>query len=159
MDKQEVYDLIEKHYREHRDNIVSRLGSYIGSKPNAEDIVQEAYTKALTYWNSYDTKNGVDNWIHTIINNCMKDFIRDEIQQGMAGDPIPPETMLKPEAISAIELAEIVGAIENEPDNIERILKLHLIEGYSAAEIEKVVPESRDNIWKIVQRFREKIRG
>ncbi len=52
-----------------------------GSKEDAEDIVQEAYTRAFQYAGAYkEGKGKLGAWVNTIISNCLYDHMN--AQQG-----------------------------------------------------------------------------
>ena len=60
-------NIVAKHHKEYV-RIVESFGEYF----YAEDIVQEAYERAIRYRRSY---NGAefDKWLNTILNNCLRD--------------------------------------------------------------------------------------
>jgi len=157
MTKEEVYGMIEDHYRGNFEMLTKRMAYGAKSIHNAEDIIQEAYTKALTYWTSY--KEGMDfaGWFHVIINNATKDFFNTESLQGMSVDN-PPDPIVSPSVLHKMELDEVVQMIEDQPERNATILRLFLLDDYNVKEIAAVVPESGSNIRKIVQRFREGLR-
>lgn len=160
MTRQEVYKLISEHYRENFQRKVDALSARNASKANAEDILQEAYTRAFQYWNSYDPTKPFDAWINSIVLNAMRDFFKTEVQYGMVREEDEWIYDYKmPEAFRRIEIKELVRLIDDEEENIAKILRLYLIEGYTSQEIDAVVPETRVNIRKIVQRFRDKLNG
>ena len=154
MTKDQVYSLIEGHYAKERDAIVGRVSRYMGSKYNAEDVVQEAYVRMLTYWKAYDPKQAIGKWFSTILTNSIKDYFKKEIVHGMSQD-IPPDDMAPVRILQRIELNRLVELIEEQEPRIARILNLHLIEGYTSQEVACLVPESASNVRKITQRFRE----
>ena len=70
-EQQDVYNLIEKHYRANRRKSVANSYRFAGSW--AEDAAQEGYANALQYWNTYDPeKESFDDWIEWIIHNASK---------------------------------------------------------------------------------------
>lgn len=156
MNRQEVYALIEQHYRDNYEDTVKKLSGHTGSSYNAEDIVQTAYMRACEYWNTYDPEQDMNAWIRTIINNSMKDFFRAEILQGMTEGP-PNHDGISSAAFHSLELEELLKHIEGKPFGIKRILRMYLIDGYDSQEISKIVPENPANIRKIVERFRNEI--
>lgn len=80
MDKNEV---IGKYYEEEYANLVRRITFRAGSPENAEDIVQEAFTLAIKYFNSYDPEADFGGWFDAILNNATRKFKRDERLYGM----------------------------------------------------------------------------
>ncbi len=162
LERRNIYNVIEEHYKKNFKLLVNKLSRYFGSKHSAEDIVQEAYYNALRYWHTYDNKQPFDNWFRTIVNNAIRFHYKQEMLHGMLDDSgllkeEMEERMLKP-FFQRIELKELLKKIEEQTDRIKRILKLYLLEGYTSLEVETIVPENANNIRKIVQRFRDEIK-
>lgn len=161
-ERQQFYDIVEEHYKSNFEKGVKKLSRYLGSRYAAEDILQTAYTNALSYWNTYDKTKPFDNWFRIVINNAIRAHFKVEIMHGMIDGDVfiqeeTEERMLKP-FFKNLELKPLLAYIEKQADNIKHILKLYLVEGYNSREIEKVVPESATNIRKIVQRFRDEVK-
>lgn len=83
MEQQQVYELIETHYREEQPRIVARIGRYLKHRANAEDVVQEAYLRMIKYWKAYDGEQEIGKWFGSILNNTIKDFFKKEMVHGM----------------------------------------------------------------------------
>jgi len=157
MTREQVYALIEEHYKENFTRLVSRMSGPSKSKHNAEDIVQEAYLRALQYWKSYKEHIKIGQWFRGILNNSTRDFFRAESLSGMSVDDYGGE-IISPSVFHRLELQELIERMGEQPERVETILRLYLLDEYTVKEIEEVVPESKTNIRKIVQRFREEIR-
>ena len=155
MTREQVFELIENHFRANFDKNVERIGRYLNSPHNAEDVIQQAYCNACQYWNTYDEKRDFNTWFYIILSNSIKSFYKADIMHGMAVDS-PQDSVDAVE--QRIELKELLKLIEEEGENVKRILYLYLSEGYTSDEVSDVVPESASNIRKIVQRFRESLR-
>ncbi len=156
MIREQVYKLIEEHYKENFNRIVRRISRYLNNRHNAEDVVQEAYFRACKYWKSYESEKEFSHWFNIILNNAIKNFFKTNIMQGMGADITLDNT---PHALKCIELKELLGLIENEDERVRRILTLYLVEGYTSVEVGEIVPESAINVRKIVQRFRNEIKN
>ncbi len=152
MTREQVYQLIEEHYREHFDIITRRISRYLGSRYNAEDVLQEAYYRTCKYWDTYDDKQDFKKWFNVILNNSIKDFFKKQILHGMSVDVLPEIAAVQ--TLQRIEIGELVKLIEEQEERVCRILKLYLLEGYTSYEVAEIVPESAVNIRKIVERFR-----
>lgn len=155
MEKAEVYNLIDIHFREKYDTLVKKIAVHMGSIHNAEDVIQETYYRACKYWNTFDkTNNLFSTWFATILNNAIKDHFKSEYMHGMSTD-ILPDLIGETRAFQRIELNQLIKKIEEQEERVSRILRLYLLDGYRSKEIAEVVPESAANIRKIVQRFRD----
>lgn len=82
-----MYDIIEQHYRDNFDRLVSAYQGRVGHH-NAEDVVQEAYTRALLYSKSFSDERPIDHWINQILRNCAADHYRGIV-------PKEPEEVLE----------------------------------------------------------------
>ena len=181
MDRKDFYALVESHYKEHFDSAVNKLSNYLGNRVTAEDVVQDAYTNALTYYktfNPFEEKEAVNQYtkefydkqvrwafnkgFRTVTNNAIRANFKKEIAHGMVDDSVliretAEEGMLRP-FFERIVLNRLLEKIAAQPDRIKKILSMYLVDGYSAQEVELVVPESAVNIRKIAQRFRDDIK-
>lgn len=159
MTKQEVYKLIEEHYRTHSKNLENKIIMRAGQQANAQDIVQEAYAKALQYWNSFNPETGsIDKWIGSILFNAASSFYRQEILRGMVVDT-GEDVVEQPNAPSRIMVKEVEKYIGNLPTGSRKtVAELFFLKDYSCREISDVCPETPSAIRKIVQRLREDMR-
>jgi len=156
--QKEVYKLIEAHYRKNFERLVKVLGFRAGGRHNAEDIVQEAYTRALTYWNAFDMKEDFSAWFKSIQTNAMKDFYQDEIKRGIVNAHQGRDVMHdRPVALDRIKIGEFMKKMETKPKNIAKILHLSMILGYEHKEVAQQVPENLIFIKNVLQRFRKEL--
>lgn len=159
MTRQETYKLIEDHYRKHSTTLVKKLSYRMGQESNAKDIVQEAYTRACAYWDSYKPDLGTfDSWFNSILSNAATSFFKEEILRGMTTEK-PIETVELPNAPSRVMVGEVEKYIKDLPTGSKKtIAHLFFLSDYSYSDIERIVPENMSNIRKIVQRIREEMR-
>lgn len=154
MNRQEAYDLIEKHYRLNCLTLVKRLTGMIG-RENAEDVVQEAYCRALQYYTSLSAANGNFNqWFSGILQNAVNKNIRDEKSHGMFRDQ-ELDRVSADVAYNRKFLEEIEEEINSKPMHIAFILNCYFFHQYSPADICEIVPESNVAIRQIIWRFRQ----
>lgn len=152
----DTFALIEDHYREHRKEFINKLRFALGNIQNAEDTVQEAYTRALTYWKAYDKNKGLDAWIGTILTNCIKDKQRDSILLGMVSEDLA--VMPEPARIDITDVVfakELKDTISRLPITMSYPLYLYLFEGYTSREIAEITEQNANSIRKMVSRFRD----
>lgn len=60
-------EALEKYYKDNYDRLVKSYTRRCGTPWDAEDVVQEAFTRALTYIDRYDTREPIANWITRIV--------------------------------------------------------------------------------------------
>src|SRR3546814_15218451 len=63
--------VIDAYYRENYDALVKRLSYRLGTRENAEDTVQEAFTRAVKYYESCSVD--FDRWFKALLANAVKD--------------------------------------------------------------------------------------
>ncbi len=158
MTKEKIYSLIEELCKEKHKKMVTRLFYYLHNRHNAEDILQEAYYRALKYWKTFNSEEDFQGRFRIILNNVLKDFMKAERLRGMKDENYPPIREIQNHIFHRLALKEVLDIIDEKTDRVKRILYLHLIDGYTAKEVEQIVPESVATIWKITQRFREEIK-
>jgi RNA polymerase sigma factor (sigma-70 family) len=148
---------IEKHYRENYRKTVKRMSFRSGLLEDAEDIVQEAYYRALRYQRSF---NGEDfnRWFATILNNCLREHKNNEKNHVSVDiDDMDEEEVACAFYPSRI-MAEILGMIEGRPPVQAEILTLYFHYEYSARDISRVLPHSYAQIHQTIQRFRNELK-
>lgn len=125
----------------------------------AEDVVQEAFTRAVKYILLFDEEKGLmETWFNAILFNALRDIRKQERNYQELYREIwlhdvmdPSKALLTPEYKRDIYLA--LQEVEN--DKHRRVLELFFLYGYTSkeiAEVEEGVTQS--NVTTIVMRFR-----
>ena len=127
---------------------------------DAEDIVQEAFTTAVTYWNTFNPKmSSIPTWFTLILNQTEWKMRRDVLSDPMEFDEnILDEGTVK-EAYDDELAAKIIGKIENEPKaGKKNVLWLHLVCGCKVGDVSKQLGVPYRVVTNTIQRFKERIR-
>ena len=155
-----MYKEIEQHYIDNRRMLVKVMTNRAGSVENAEDIVQEAFARALRYRSSFSVyKNDLRAWINAILNNTLRDFKIDERRMGMSVEY--NEDMDEPCPLHEWEsdMIEAVKAdIERKPVLVRQALYLYFFKGYKPREIAQVVEMTNGYIRTSVKEFKQQMR-
>lgn len=123
----------------------------------AEDVVQEAYTRALQYYPSYDPNRGpLVPWFNRIMYNALRDIQREYKNR-------PTENcdeLCVEDVISINEMPETlvdkIQSVKNEKH--QRVIYLFYILGYSSKEISEIEEGvTQTNVTTIVNRFKESL--
>lgn len=78
------YAAIEEFYKENWDDLIRRNTRKCGGVENAEDVVQEAFTRCLEGVDTFDSQRGdLGRWIVRALTNTFIDFKRQERARGM----------------------------------------------------------------------------
>ena len=148
---------IEAHYIENYQKLAKRMGFRAGTQWDGEDVVQEAYARALKYHKSFNGDN-FDRWFSTVLNNTLKEHknmmkghttVEYEEDEAEGTDcTLYPRRVMK----EVFELIDTKSVVQME------VLKLFFEQEYTAKDISKITPYSYAMTHQIIQRFRNELR-
>lgn len=147
---------LEQLYKDKRDAQVKAIANQAGGIVNAEDIVQEAYCRALKHIDSFDSeKASLEVWVQRIIKRCMFDFKRQELQQGMVRDEMDGEEPYEDfRDLGVSTLKEVATEIDKRKKSHQEVLRLTFLKGYRPREIAEIVEEGSRAIEHIIRQFK-----
>jgi RNA polymerase sigma factor, sigma-70 family len=122
----------------------------VQNRQEAEDITQETYVKALSFFKKGGFK--VDKYISylkSISLNVLRDKWRKNRHHGASlhFDEIGPEiTAVEDPAENSTQRALLQGALCKLNDEQRRVIELRIIQGYSVAETAKIMSKKESNI-------------
>lgn len=151
-----VFD-IETYFRENRQKQVKKMTFRAGSPEAAEDIVQEAYCRAIRYGDSF-TGDNFNGWFSTILNNCLREFksaekghIAEEFDEeqadGVSNGNYPRKVM-----------NEVKELISEKNSLHQEVLTLFFEHEYTAKNISEVLDVRYSKCHQIIQRFRNELK-
>lgn len=153
---QAVEEFYIKHYRE----LCKRVSNRAGGAYYAEDVVQEAFVRALTYWDSYNPeRSSIGAWFNTILNNALKDFMQDQRMEGMSTEF--EEEVHEPQPMSqtsAHMLRKVESLINKKRDGTRDVLDLYFLHNYKPREICKVLDVNAKAVNMCVLRFKQEVK-
>ena len=160
---------LETHYRKFFNGLVSKY-SRKGARDIGEDIVQEAYTRALERWEEYDPSFAFATWFETRIlpgeriNNRRREQkhtqaaplefdegLEASIDQGRISNGSTPEQV--------VYTQELLQIIAHKDDDIRAVLHDALILGENYETIGRKVRRSANAVELIVRRFRKEMQN
>lgn len=149
-------EAIEQLYRDNFEMYTKSLMGRAGGLANAEDIVQEAFYRALKYNDSYDpARVDLNSWFSTILKRAMYDFKRAELKQGMATDKESrEEPTVDTDGFEQKVAEDLLEEIEGRKPNHQNILHLFFIKNYAPRDITEVLNENISNVKKVLDRFK-----
>lgn len=156
--KELIEDLYRTVFTKKAKNI-SRL--FRGDFSVAEDIVQEAFTRALRFSHLYNPDKGnIETWFNAILINVVKDFrLNQEKVTGLAHELYtlrntdPACITPTPEYWWYVSLK--FSGVLNEKH--KRVVELFFVYGYTSKEIALVEGTSVSNVTTIIKRFRKMV--
>ena len=114
-------EIYEEHYRNNFDILSKKLARRLGGRIElAEEALQDAYLKAWKYKSTFDSPADFNEWMGTVINNCVKDKKRDEFQKESIRVDVPEEIEID---ISKAYVAQAIKSCSLS-DGHKRILSL-----------------------------------
>jgi RNA polymerase sigma-70 factor (ECF subfamily) len=161
-------DAFEVFYDRHAGVAYSLAYRIVGSKPAAEEVVQEAF---LSIWRSgarFDpAKGSVRAWTLGIIRNRAIDALRRDSgnapKLSWDDDAIlearPAEERTEEEAMRRSEAAEVRGALKELPEEQQKVIQLAFFGGFSHSEIAEMVGEPLGTVKGRMRLGMEKIRA
>lgn len=150
--KQKLEQLFKDKYQVY----VKRMSFRAGSPQGGEDVVMEAFARALKYQNSFNRDN-IEAWFNTIMVNALRDYQREQRMNGMT-----TEFLEEHEAVGfdKVEDKNLVAKLEQQiaayQEPSQTILRLMFLQGYKAHEVIQVVPHTNANAVRVMaHRFRK----
>lgn len=152
--------LIEQHYKENFDVLVKKVSYRTGNKQDAEDVVQNAFEKALRYQESFDPgKQEVGAWINTIVVRCAYDMRVSNKLQGMTVEVNEKNGgLVADNSLVDIESKQLIGEIQQTKGNKRDILYRKYMMNLSNKDIAEVLGLSVDGVKQCVKRFKQSMR-
>ncbi len=126
--------LFERHADEIFRYIVRRIG-----RADAEDVLQEAFKRALVSASTYRGEGSLRSWLYMITRHVLLERWRDRIDPRSFVDVVDlgpgPESL----ALRGEELRRLIWALERLPDEQAIVLELHRADGLSHEEIAQIL--------------------
>lgn len=151
--------VLEEFYKERREDLLRRLAYGAGSPEAAEDVLQEAFVRALTYWDTFDPQHKeLGAWFNTIMKNALKDFNREEWLFGM-GEEFDEEQYDPQEMpVNETELVKkIYEMVDGKIEDHQEILLLYFEKHYSPKDIANITNYKVKTIKQVVWRFKTEV--
>lgn len=132
-----------------------------GNDQDAEDVVQEAYLRALRF---FDNFHGIDgrSWILAIVRNACYTWLRQNRRKPLALEDEMlevPDTRPNPEALHLAEIDQklLRRAIEELPEEFREAIVLRELEGLSYKEIGAITGAPIGTVMSRLARARQRL--
>lgn len=151
--------VIEKHYKENYDKLVKRVTYRVPnrSKALAEECVQEAYTRAIKYYATFDEeRDSFVKWFEGILRNAVNDCRTIEKDRGVSHEMSDEEGVeLTPNKREKYTGITVVRSIKNSKYRL--VLSLFLLYGYKTVEIAEYTGMSHTMVRQVIYKFRNNL--
>ena len=129
--------------RRYEDALLRRARRILSSHEDAEEAVQDAFTKMYLYANTYHQQNGASfsSWAYTVLNRVAYTKYSAKKNEWNARTELSPEHYeslpdARAEFIEDLSVRnEVIAALSKLPETAAKILQLQFIEGKSQEEI------------------------
>lgn len=142
-----------KVYEMYVEDIYRLCFSFMKNHMDAEDAVQETFTKYFNSEKQFDTKEHVKAWLIVTASNYCKDMLRHWWRKRQNLEDIQ-ETVGK-ENVVVDEMMELVMAL---PHKYKTAVYLYYYEGYDSAEIARILQKPSSTIRTYLQKARNMLR-
>lgn len=133
-----------------------------GSREEAEDMLQEAFTEAFRKLETFRFESTFGAWLKRIvINKCINEIKRKKTELEFFDElPVAPEHAATTEEAAEAELSveAIKKAMAKLPKGSRMIFSLYLLEGYDHREISEILNISESNSKMQYKRAKDRIK-
>lgn len=156
-------EVIDKHYKENYEILLKRVNRRLGCLEDAEDVVQEAFSRAIEYYNSYNPKKCkyFNNWFDVILNNVYKKFITEKKSGGMTkslDDSLDEIQPVLPDHYKSISKKELKRLINSRSGDSKEVISLNINFGYNPSEIKLLTGYKLTFIYNTIKSFSKEIK-
>lgn len=153
-----IDDRISEFFKSEYHQLVKRVNFRVRNIDDAEDIVMDAFRKAVEYKASYSPNTQeFGAWFNTIMNNSVRTFQKEKFMKHIEVEEdadIPVDTTYE-----EVDLAEhILAEMDAYPLYVKEVLRLFLLMGHNYGEIEQITGTSIRNARYFVDEFKNKMR-
>lgn len=141
---------IENLYMEKRDQLIKRfIYSCKGSEMDAEDIVQEAFTRLLTYKENVPSeKPAAEKYLTQIAYNCFLCNRNEERRGGAVDyDELAEDSLMREEDTHFKEVLDVIKSLDkvivSYPEQEKEALRLHFNKGYRCSDLASLLGNSK----------------
>jgi RNA polymerase sigma-70 factor (ECF subfamily) len=132
---------------------------YARSVEDAEDIVQDAFHRAVRALGSYDPRRPFRAWFYAIVRNVARTAIRDNARRAALAPPVElqdeqPDPLARDPTIAG----DIERAIERLPPMQQACVRLCDVEGFTSVEAASMLGVSDGTIRTHLSRGRRQLR-
>lgn len=148
-----MYSIIEKHFLHNKDSLVKKMKNRTKNLQDAEDIIQEAYYRALKYANTFEMGMPFNFWFSRIISNVYRDFLSERELDNVEFD----EERVEGFSDAVVHKNSLDAFIEDMRTHHEReILELYFIHGFKLSEAVQITDRGYREVNNILTYFKKK---
>ena len=153
--------MIEEFFRDNYQVLVKRIQARRMQESDAEDVVQEAFARALKYRDSFNPDfHEIGAWFNTILNNAFKDYRHANFTGDYSFCEEEHDELDASEQgwVDANMLKKIREEVSKLPKGQASIVHLVLLSGYKYKEAAQILDQKFETVKKTVYRFKKDMR-
>jgi RNA polymerase sigma-70 factor (ECF subfamily) len=147
----------------HRPLLVQLALRLTRSRPEAEDLIQDAFERALRRPERLPPVDRLRPWLVTVLHNLFVDQCRRRARRPehrpLDSDRIAAPPIEKPPRWQTIDPAELEAAVDSLDERFREVYRLHALEGRSYAEIAARLELQPSTVGTRLARARAKLRA
>lgn len=152
------HELIEDHYRLNYNRLIKRTVWRVPHKSQAlaEECVQEAYARAMSYFNTFNPeRSDFNKWFEGILRNSINDCRTMEQDRGVSTETLQEEDQpLTPSRHERIVALYILKDMKE--GSKKQILSLFLLYGFKTKEISEITGIKHNTVRGTIARWRNR---
>ncbi len=132
----------------------------MNSQPEAEDMLQEAFTEAFMKLHTFRYESTFGAWLKRIVvNKCINEIKRRKADLNFVEDITVFGDRKEDDDVNVgLNVKDIKNAMEHLPDGSRMIFSLYLLEGYDHREIAQILNVSESNSKSQYMRAKRKVK-
>lgn len=147
---------LENLFKRYYNEALLYVYSFCHNRTLAEDIVQEAYVRAIRSID--EEKDGFKFWLLKVCRNCYFDTLRKNKKLEAIENDMPSSDSLVDDVIQKEEYRALYKAISLLKDSYQEVVRLYYFDSMSVKEIASIIGESADNVKIQLYRARLKLK-
>ena len=145
-------------FKKYGKKLYSTCLRYVGSKMDAEDVLQESFIRIFKYFKNFDPQKGdLGSWMQRI---CVNESINrlQAKKEFITIESMPTEPEAAPLALSHLQMEDLMRLILKLPIPYRTVFNMYLIEGYSHTEIAETLGIEASSSRSILTRAKAMVR-
>jgi len=152
---------LEDYFKANYNKLVKKVSGRAETKENAEDIVMDAFARALKFWPAFDPEvKPIEVWFGVILQNSLRDHMRFENNFGMSVEF--DEQLAEGVDMSQTDqhmVAKIKKIINTHKGLLREVLTLYFVKGYTPIEISQVLDVKGMTVRRYASDFRKELQA
>jgi len=160
--------IIVGHYTKNKGTLMNKIKRRVFDHQDAEDVLMDAFVKAISYQHAYDPKQEVGKWFNTILNNAIRDyrtkFLKEKSGANHNANYEFDETLEEMAVIDhnlEIDWATLEAIKQEIADRIgttNTALRMYFLDGYEPKDIAGLTDTTSAVVRSIIHRFKQEMR-